>query len=1342
MKQLHSIFLLILSMGAITMASSSSTNKIKIQKKSTLKLQQYNSDTDYSVEKQALLNKKRVTLIQDIKKFIREAKSVDQKTELNLRLGSLYMEEYHFMMSQAQTQFEKETAHYNKENKGGGRPPQLDTSEATASQQKAKTLYRDLFTRYPSHPKRSEFMYFLAILSQDQGNIKESMGFLKRITEESPSSKYYNEALVQLGDYFFDTNKFSDAELYFNKVIAKKDPKTLHYATYKKAWCAYNGQKYQASLNLFKSIIESESTENSNYLMRLKNEALRDIALPLTELHLGEEAISFFRAQGDPFHRTGVESMANLAMEKGDYKNSILFNEYLLGMDNNGAKNPNYDLSLIESLRLSGNNSRAVQRLFTQLPNYMEGASWYELNAATPAVIKSAATGFEEMARKYALEFHSEGQKTKNDTLYETASTLYQKYLTFFPGTIHAATIRFYLAEIFYKQQKYLPAADNYYLVYKSPLAGNMRLEAIHSALDSLNKEMNLARKTAGISEISVKTTSRLKESDEKTVETPLTSVESKFVIVGEEYISHFPKANDTMEVVYKISYLNYTHLNLSAAYKGFWNIVQNYPGHTTSYGSGYLILDILNRQKEYSKLVVACQKFLVTKQFTKSDFRNDVADVLRHAELKKILLVETKGNYKEAAEAYLEYTKAYGTQDELLHEKALFNASVNFFKHGDTLASLEIQERFLRRFPNSQSKENILLQVAKTYETLANFEKAALYYEQLAMQFPTQKQANTALRLSGLYYWGSKNYTKAEAVMKTHIDRYPKEASIVVADLLELYESQGDRNKLIRHYYEARAQKGISYADYLGHTLKLAELQGLQKGGLSVSLMEEALKITQKFQKDLLSTKAGIEHSTRVFFWFATQKEQLFYRIKLALPQRQLDLNLARKLALVKELEKEFSHVAKLGGGDWGLGSIYKTSLAFRQLAQDITQAPVPAELTGEQLEQYRIELKKQMVIPFNEKALSLVGRCLDTAQEFNLQSQWTPKCYSLGSEINPERYPAIKTFYLPTYRVAVMDVNTQSKIPAGSVSTYPYPFDSAALFHSSQQERALASNYNSLPVLFEGSSGFSGENSRSAPTPLTYKLLGVQRRETLQKALDETTTGKKTNYGYLHYLRLINPQKAEGFVLNAIQKDPNNRALHNLLGLCYLDMGQYTAARVTWLSLLARGVESSEVENNLGVLFTLMGKEKQGVEYFKMAAEKDSALEALNNLGFVALKYRNGFQAKQFFQRAIALNKNDAMASVGLGVAKLQNREFDAAKESLALSATTFASDPFATLSYAYLLLDVDKEQAQARKVIEDYSKNQNNIETDPTFRQVIQDVNRVQEGSGSSESNLPSL
>ena len=38
-------------------------------------------------------------------------------------------------------------------------------------------------------------------------------------------------------------------------------------------------------------------------------------------------------------------------------------------------------------------------------------------------------------------------------------------------------------------------------------------------------------------------------------------------------------------------------------------------------------------------------------------------------------------------------------------------------------------------------------------------------------------------------------------------------------------------------------------------------------------------------------------------------------------IPQRNLEVNLQRKLALLKELEKEYSQIASLGGGEWGLG-------------------------------------------------------------------------------------------------------------------------------------------------------------------------------------------------------------------------------------------------------------------------------------------------------------------------------------------------------------------------------------------------------------------------------------
>ena len=73
-----------------------------------------------------------------------------------------------------------------------------------------------------------------------------------------------------------------------------------------------------------------------------------------------------------------------------------------------------------------------------------------------------SASKFEETARKYALEIHAEGQKTKNEQLYNVAKSLYEKYLEFFPHTNQTAQIRFYLAEILYKQNQYIPAADNY----------------------------------------------------------------------------------------------------------------------------------------------------------------------------------------------------------------------------------------------------------------------------------------------------------------------------------------------------------------------------------------------------------------------------------------------------------------------------------------------------------------------------------------------------------------------------------------------------------------------------------------------------------------------------------------------------------------------------------------------------------------------------------------------------------------------------------------------------------------------------------------------------------------
>lgn len=1325
-------------------------NRIKIRKKSELtRLKSVGEEgEDLSAEKRELLAQKRRNLILDIKRFLREARSEDQKAELNLRLGALFMEDYYSNIAKAQVNFERETAAFTaQKNKKGVKAPKLDNSEAFASLDRARAIYRDLATRYQNHPRRDEMLFFLASASLDRGQNQEGMEYLRQLTDKYPNSKYSQDALVQLGDHYFEQNKFQVAETYYDKIVQKKVRSLIPYAIYKKGWCAYNTQRAQIALQNFKWVITNEDKEEiRGSQIRVKNEALRDITLPFVDLKLVGESIEFFRAMGEPHQRRGLETMASLYAEQGDYKSSIVMNEALLALDANYAKNPHYDISIIDALKAGNARNEAVNRLFTRLPLYIEASNWYEINSGNPEVVRGAVKDFEETARKFALEVHAEGQKTKNDALYNTAKTLYERYLEAFPRTAYTSQVRFYLAEILYRQEKYLPAADNYYLVYKDNAAGNLRFDSIRYTLNSLDHEMNAERKKAGLSEISTKTTTKLKDADTAVLEqTPYTDVETKFIAVATEFLGAYPQAKESPDVLYQQAYVQYVHYDFGSAYKSFWQLVQQYPKHTTAYPSAYLIMDVLNRRKEYAKLVLACQKFLATSSFTKEDFKEKVSDVLRHAELKRIQQIEEKGNFKEAGDAYIEYTKAYGPKDEALFEKALYNASIDYGKANLMLLAVETQEKFLRRFPKSTMRENMLLQVAKTYESIANFEKSAMYFEMFATGYPNNAQSKTALRLAGLYYWGSGNAKKGEAVMNQAIHAYGKDSKVVERDLLDLYDSLGATDRQIAFYINRRAQKGVAVSQYLWDTMKIAELQAKASGRVQPKLMEEALKVSTTYKKDLLQTPKGVQAMSKVLFWYTNQKEDVFYRIKLTLPQKKLEVSLQKKLALLKELEKDFSHIASLGGGEWGIASIYKTAAAYRHMAQDVAAAPVPSELSAEQLEMYRGELQKQMVKPFNEKSHALTQQCLDKAQEFNVLTTWTSKCYSLASELDNQRYPMIRTFYLPPVQVStVLPKGEDSKIAVGNYKNYLYPYGSQGLFGMGSQERNLASlSPVSLPNLYDTTRG-AGEARSAIPAQTNFRALADERKALLGKAYDaeRPSDPRKATFTYLNLMRFQNPQKAVSTTLEMIQQDPQNMALHNLLGLAYLEGGNFPAAKVSWLSMIVQGAKDPAVLNNLGVVAYLEGNEAGAIEYFTEATQGELLnKEASTNLGFIALKYRNGFDAKKHFEKTLELQKDDITAQIGAAVARMQNREMDQAKDSLIDVAKKYKTDPYARLSLSYFLIDVEKDNDVARQILTEYMHHQS-LDGDVQFREAVQETKNVAGAGTAAGEALPGI
>jgi len=521
---------------------------------------------------------------------------------------------------------------------------------------------------------------------------------------------------------------------------------------------------------------------------------------------------------------------------------------------------------------------------------------------------------------------------------------------------------------------------------------------------------------------------------------------------------------------------------------------------------------------------------------------------------------------------------------------------------------------------------------------------------------------------------------------------------------------------------------------------MEAAELTAQKSGKLPLSVMEEARKIADKYGAEIRKSPRGVEALAKVYFWWITQRESQFQRYKLSLPQETMAANLKRKLMLLQELEREYGKIAALGNAEWGLGAIFKTASIYKHMADAVLTAPVPPELNAEQLEGYRAELKRQMIEPFNEKARAFSASCLDKAQEFNVLSAWTAQCYGLAAALSPERYPRARTFYLPPMTLALMVPAKDSKTELGGLKRFAYPFYSSSLFAGGRQLASMMPL--DLPQIYDVTNG--SDSNAVSPNPTTYEVLTTERRNILKSAYESEKPSdfrKGASFAFLNLMRLVSPARAIPLLETAIRKDPDNPSLVNLLGLSYLESGKTQNANVCWLSLIARGHGTATVWNNLGVSANRDGNENLAMEYFREAVKQPNAKEALINLGFIAIKYRNGFEARNLFKKALAIDEEDVSAQVGLAVAHLQNREMDDAKGMLIDLSKRYSKDPYLKLSLGYFLIDVEREGQVANKIISDYMESQS-LEKDLTFRQLLLESRRGPTASDEIEGDLPGI
>jgi cellulose synthase operon protein C len=1267
------------------------------------------SNEDLSKEKRLILNEKRRGLMVDLIRVLRETKREATRLEINLRLGRLYIEDYYAQVELSYTLAKDLDAKSVKD---------LGV-KAGISLDRARSLYQYLIQYQTKSDRRDEMYYFFAVASLDKNLNKEAMDAFTILTSQYPNSQYSSDALAQLGDYYFELRQYPKAEAYYDRIIDKNYQFLSPYAYYKKAWCAYNTSRTEKSLDYFKWVIQNEKQPAAgSYSMRIRQEAFQDIVLPFTDLKMVNKSIRFFHGYDATIYRTGLETMASLYYERGEYNLAITLWDNLIDYDNHFVKNTEYEANIIDAFMMKNDPESAMARLTSALPVYRD--KYRNDRRTADDGRKGPMDAFEQVLRKYSLRFHETAQKTSNPEYYRLAKLWYQRYLEFFPTTPDSPTLRHHYASLLFREGNYVDAAKNYYQVFQEAKTKELQLEGLSQTLAAWDRQLNVDRKREGLAEISFLSGTKLSES-KTSQKIPYSSHEASFMQVADEYNKQFPQSKDYPDVVYEQSYLRYIHYDFDKAYPGFSEVVSRFSDHPTAPSAVYLMIDILSRKNDYTGLITLCQNLLKHPQGP--TLKSDIEDTLRRSELKRIQEVENKGNLELAGDEYVRYSKQYGYQDESLNEKALFNASVNYGKVNKVLKSVEMLETLMRIAPATPLRDKILLQAAKGHELLGNLTRSAQYYQEFATSYPKDQRAKNAMQVAGTYYWGGGNTALAEKAMLTSLAADPED-KLTEKNLIELYKSTSSISKIIALQDRLRSRKGILLTEWESRTLELAELQVRKHPKIAHRLMEEAHKKAENHENVFRKTPLGVELFSKLSFWAIQEKEGRYYRMGLT--------SLENKLKLLKELEDDYAHISSLGNEQWGLAAIYRTAMAYRRLATETTQAPIPAKLSGPAREKYYAELKKSLIDPFNRKALALAAHCLDQSTQLHLYSPWTSQCYSMAVEIDPDHYPLVRTFYLPPVQTAlILPDQKTSLVETGSSSYLKSPFANPEIYRTFVQDRGIASSsQNSIYLRNQGVEDISSA-SEVIPVPLDYQMVQDDRQRQLEKAVKSQAPDPKEmpTFAYLNLLRLTAPNEAIMVIKDTLKKDPMNPALTNLLALSYLESRNLPAAEVTWLSMISRGIKRPEISNNLGVLAILKGDERLAVNYFAEANQTETVKESRENLGFLALKYHNGVEAKKQFDSALKVQPDGATAEVGELVAQLQTQETGSLHAQLMDLTKRYSNDPFARLSASYFLLDVEGESVTAENLLQDYIKERASGEGMQPFERALQEARRAQ-------------
>jgi len=175
----------------------------------------------------------------------------------------------------------------------------------------------DLLRRYPESQWAPAALYYLGYSMAARGENDRSLIYFRELADNHPQSTYTQQALIFIGESYFNENNLAAAEAAYDKVLDFPDSRYFDQALYKLAWTRYRMNAYKSAISSFSFILEESLRKNGGKQGILAGEALQYTALSLAEADTSgeggwKEGVDFADRFGNP--RVGSELLHKMAL--------------------------------------------------------------------------------------------------------------------------------------------------------------------------------------------------------------------------------------------------------------------------------------------------------------------------------------------------------------------------------------------------------------------------------------------------------------------------------------------------------------------------------------------------------------------------------------------------------------------------------------------------------------------------------------------------------------------------------------------------------------------------------------------------------------------------------------------------------------------------------------------------------------------------------------------------------------------------------------------------------------------------------------------------------------------